>query len=169
MKGEITVVNEAINLRAFVIEKSSPECGKWNYDNGVLMRGFINKEVINLVALLSEIQHAPDYIKNGFAGMEGLNSFTGASFLAGGNTIVGLMARSSRTKKIQNSVCYWAVLKDGRKLLFSSDVDICNELLRIPGVIFKTQDQCQAEIDESLRVFKEENLRKRALKENQSK
>lgn len=169
MKGEITVVNEAINLRAFAIENSSPECGKWTYDGGVLMRGFIKKEIINLASLLSEIQHAPDYIKNGLAGMEGLNAFTGASFIAGGNTIVGLMARASKTKSIQNSVCYWAVLKDGRKLLFSSNVDICNELLRIPGVTFKTQDQCQAEIEESLRVFTEENLRKRALKENQSK
>lgn len=169
MKGEITVLNEALNFQVFKIEKSSPECGKWNYDSGVLMRGLIRKEVINLVALLSEIHHAPDGIKNYASMIEGMNSFKRGSFLAGGNTIAGLMARSSKTKRIQNSVCYRAVLKDGRKLLFSSNVDICNELLKIPDVIFKTQEQCQTEIDEAIRVIKEENLRKRALKESQFK
>ena len=159
MRGEVLVLNESIDLSVFGNKKSAPECGKWQYDSGVLMRGLIRKEAINLPLLLSEIHHAPDYIKEANANFEGLRSFEKGGMLAGGNTIVGLMTKSSKERNINNSVAFWVLLKDGRKLLLSTNSDIFDELRRIGGVKFKSKEQCTVEIEERLRAYREAHLK----------
>ncbi len=139
MRGKISILN-------YGPDSSDPEAGDWDYENGVMMRGILKKESINLTALLMEIQETPGgNYPNFIAHVNSASSFLKAAILSGSN-IVGLMNRSARIKKINSLPLFNIILKDGRKLLVSSEKSILRELLGFEGVNFKSWAQIEKEI-----------------------
>ncbi len=139
MRGKISILNYGPGI-------SYPEAGDWDYEDGVMMRGMLKKESINLTALLMEIQETPGgNYQNFIADVNSSSSFMKAAIFSGSN-IVGLMNRSARIKKINSLPLFNIILKDGRKLLASSEKSILRELLGFEGVNFKTWSQIEKDI-----------------------
>jgi len=161
MNGEILVVNENLFQSFGDREKSNPECGKWKYADGVMMRGLFRKEAINLAVLLAEIHHAPDHLKELYGDSEGGSAFGAAGMMSGGNTIVGLIARSATSKRIGSSVVFRAIFKDGRNLMCSTTRAIFEELKGMSGVRFKTQEQFLADAEVRFKAIQEASLKKK--------
>ena len=131
MKGKFSI------LRFGPIGDVDPEVGTWTYDNGVIIRGLLRKKSLNLKFLLKNIEGIPDGIYRTFiADSNASSSFYWGGLLSGGNAIVGMIARSSKIKKITRSELFQMNFKDGRVLLASTDKDILKELISLSGVMY---------------------------------
>lgn len=131
MRGIISILNFGPGF-------SDPESGDWDYENGIMLRGLLKRESINLAIQLKEIQETPGGAYRQFiAEVNSSKSFLKGAMLSGSN-IVGLMSRSKKIRNINSLPLFSIILKDGRKLLASTDEQILNELLQFEGVEYKS-------------------------------
>ena len=139
MRGIISILNFGSGL-------SDREGGDWNYENGIMMRGLLKKESINLATQLKEIHETPGGAYRQFiAEVNSSKSFLKGAMLSGSN-IVGLMSRSAKIRDINSLPLFSIILKDGRKLLASTDKQILNEILKFEGVEYKSWAEIEKNI-----------------------
>ena len=137
MKGTLTIT-------AFsgggLVEDDNPLRGKWQYDDGILVRGLIKKQTFNLASKIKAIRIMHDNWKKIVVDDIANNSFMKAGIMAGGNTIAGLAAVSIKKKSILRSEIFDVFLKDGTQFVCITDKLVFREIMSFDGVEILKQE-----------------------------
>jgi hypothetical protein len=132
MKGTVTI---ASFTGGGMIRDDNPIRGKWQYNNGVLVRGVLRRETFNLSSKIKAIRHCDHEWKKIAADDIANGSFMKAALMAGGNTIVGLATVSIKKKNIMKSELFDVLLKDGTQFICITDKVILREMMNFEGVV----------------------------------
>lgn len=129
MNGRISVVRYPI-----VTNYKNPLMGEWTYQDGIMRRGLIRKEVLDLRNLLQEVAISPEAIQLLVAEQAAGSAYYRTGAFTGANVVAGAVASSRTKKRISDSVVFDANLRDGRHFLGVSSQAVYDEIRSFDGV-----------------------------------
>ena len=142
MKGQFLI------LKFGPIGDSDPEVGKWSYEDGVISRGLIKRNLINLALTLDHLEDLPGGNYREFIAESNADAaFFKGAILSGTNVIGGMLARSSRIKKLLNMEMFKMIFKDSRIMLGCSDSNILSNLLKLSGIKYIPWSEIEKSIE----------------------
>ena len=136
MKGKFSILSFSS-----IAGPRDKEEGDWVYENGVISRGIIFKQSLNLAYEVKEVHELPGTMRTLVIDAASSGSFyTGAS-IAGGNVLAGMLCAYAKENKLDTSMVFTMVMKIGKHFNVSTQLSIFNELIELSGVPFITTEQ----------------------------